>query len=69
MKVRDLRAALEGFEQLFAECNRPSEVDMLRQLDALLRDYDSSKISALAARIRESRATSGRNCGLEVPKK
>jgi hypothetical protein len=69
MKVRELRATLEGFEALLAECNRQSEADMLRQLDAFLTDYDSSKVSALAASIRDSRSISGRNFAVEVAKK
>lgn len=61
MKVREVRATLEGFARLFAECDRPRELDVLRQLDAFLENYDSSNVAALAASIRLSRPTSGRN--------
>ena len=58
MRVRELRAALEAVERLFSDCDRPSEVNVLRQLDALLKDHKSSSVSQLVEKIRASRSTS-----------
>ena len=58
MKVRELRATLGAVEGLLSECNRLSEINALRQLDALLKDHESSSVSQLVERIRASRSTS-----------
>lgn len=61
MKVRELRATLEAFGLLFSDCNRLPEVEMLKQLDGFLKDYETSTVSSLVDRIRTSRLSSAHN--------
>ena len=61
MKVRQLRATLEEFERMFSDCSRLPEANMLRQLNTILNDHESSSVSGLVDKIRASRPTSGRN--------
>jgi hypothetical protein len=61
MKISELRATLGEFGRLFKDCGRPTEADVLRQLETFLEPHGNVKVLSLAKRIRESRSTSGRN--------